>query len=147
MKKSILLTIFSLLFINLIAVNKEPPLRDLHVDGAFIGKKGVKTEIYLIMDDNSCEKISEKHNFRYFNIDLEVGFKYFLRFVSSDGTEKHLLVSADKSGNFSFNVDFEKDQSGYLKYDFSKKEYLLTGAPKNLMRYGADKALYLASIK
>lgn len=124
MKKSILLSVI-LLTVNLVCfsnVNTEP-LNTFTIQGKFISENNVSYEVYTINTDNTLQLVEADCALKFFTIDVSVGNKYLIKFISKDNKEKYLYIDASEYGGFGIDVDFNRNGSARLVFDSYKNSY------------------------
>lgn len=124
MKKSILLSMI-LFTVNLMCfsnVNTDP-LNTFTIQGKFIAENHVSYEVYTINADNTLELVKADCSLKFFTIDVSVGNKYLVKFISKDNKEKYLYIEALEHGGFGIDVDFNRDGSARLVFDPYKNDY------------------------
>lgn len=96
------------------ANSEDPITKTITIEGKFLEKKVVKYEVYQIMYDSSTVKVGSYQSIKEFDIQLEVGQSYAIKFTTLDGKQKILYVDVEGGGDFSIDVDFASRNSAKL---------------------------------
>ncbi len=121
-----ILTLGLILISTLISLaGNNPNDKVLTIEGKFIAESSIRYEVYLV-NDTVFTLESKGHSLKYFNINVEVGEQYLIKFIAKDGKTKYLYLDAPEDGVFMVNVDFTKDGSARLDYNHKKAKYNVT---------------------
>ncbi len=136
MKKCVVLLVALLMSITT-SVNARDRYH-LIIEGEFLGGQNVKYEVYRV-SDNASEKCFEGKKKHGFNLQVNVGENYLIKFVSKEGLEKDIFLKVTKSGTFDVDVDFTKNQSARITYDDHKGTYVVDPIPNERYSSLAEK--------
>lgn len=120
MKSCMLLLTALLLSVSTVAKDRY----HLIIGGEFLGGQSVKYEVYKVTGTSS-EKYFVGKNRHGFNLQVNVGENYLIKFKSNTGIEKDMYISVTKAGTFVVDVDFSKNQSAKISYDHHKHTYIV----------------------
>jgi len=111
-------TLLSIVVMMLVCIStqasNDPSVKTITLEGQFLEKKMVKYEVYKVFADKSCEKVSSHQGVKRFNINLQIGEYYLIKFTSVDGKTKYLYVNVEGGGDFTIDVDFDDEHSAVL---------------------------------
>lgn len=97
----------------------------LTISGDYLSQKKVHYEVFQVVDESTTMEVRCGINKKSFSIDLQTGFKYVVKFTSSDGITKCLYVNAEIGGEFQVNVDFKLQGSAQMSYSYSHRNYYI----------------------
>lgn len=127
-----------LLTVNMICYSAKTdpkPSNTLTLEGKYIAEMNVQCQVYMVMADSTLDLVSESRSLKRFNISLEVGEEYLIKFISNDGQVKYLYVVAPENGWFMFDVDFHTQDCATLKYNKKSKQYRMTHVRQEQLVY------------
>ena len=110
------LVLFTVSLFSLSAVDTSSA-NTFSIQGKFIAEHQVHFEVYTINSDSTLELVSVDCAFKFFNIDINVGDSYLIKFVSDEQMVKYLYVDVTEYGGFGIDVDFNRQGSARLVYD------------------------------
>lgn len=103
----------------------------LNIGGEFLGEKNVKFEVYQVHEGNKTEKYLSDKTKKTFDIMVEVGGIYLIKFYSKSGFVKNLYIRVDAPGIFLVNIDFTQKQSAKIKYSDQQRSYVVETVPED----------------
>jgi hypothetical protein len=114
-----------LLTMSLICMSAQGsnPASVFTLQGKFISEHSVQYDVYTINTDSTLELVSSDCALKFFNIEVEVGKEYVIKFVSRDGLAKYLYVDVTATGGFGIDVDFNRNGSARLSFNPDQGEY------------------------